>query len=408
MIWSLFAAQAGNAAVGRDEAERQALLRASFERAPVVWLLGKAGAGKTSVIAALTGDSTAEIGRGFAPCTRSTRLYRWPNAPDAPALLRFLDTRGLGEAGYDPAEDIAYAEGQAHLLIAVLSIADPSQDEVVETVRQARARHPEWPLIVAQSHLHRGYPADARRHPERYPYRGDESDLTDPAIPAPIRAALKAQRGRFAGLPGPPPRFVPLDLTRPEDGLEPADFGADALRSALREAGAEAVYNILRQMWDAGQSETEQRAAAIVWAAAAAAGAAGAVPVPAVGMAGVPGIIAGMRWQLAETYKVEMDVARWSAFFGTLGSGVLLTFAARYGLGELLKLVPGIGTVAAGAMNAAAAFGLVFGIGAAARAYLRDLAAGRAVDPEAIREAFRKAFDSASRRPPGAADPPRS
>lgn len=174
----------------------------------------------------------------------------------------------------------------------MLSIADPSQAEVVETVRQARARHPEWPLIVAQSHLHRGYTADARRHPERYPYHGDDRDLTDPGIPAPIRAALRLQRGLFAGLPGPAPRFVPLDLTRPEDGLEPADFGADPLRSALREAGAEAVHNILREAWKAGQSGTERRAAAIVWAAAAAAGAAGAVPVPAVGMAGVPGIIA--------------------------------------------------------------------------------------------------------------------
>ena len=39
--------------------------------APVVWLLGKTGAGKTAIIAALTGDARAEIGLGFEPCTRS-------------------------------------------------------------------------------------------------------------------------------------------------------------------------------------------------------------------------------------------------------------------------------------------------------------------------------------------------
>ena len=35
-------------------------------QAPVIWLLGKTQAGKTAIIAALTGDSRAEIGRGYA------------------------------------------------------------------------------------------------------------------------------------------------------------------------------------------------------------------------------------------------------------------------------------------------------------------------------------------------------
>ena len=71
---------------------------------PVVWLLGKTGAGKSSLVRALTEQTEAEIGNGFQPCTRSARSYDFP--PDQP-LVRFLDTRGLGEAGYDPAEDLA-------------------------------------------------------------------------------------------------------------------------------------------------------------------------------------------------------------------------------------------------------------------------------------------------------------
>ena len=39
------------------------------DAAPVVWLLGKTGAGKTAIISALTGDTRAEVGEGFAPCT---------------------------------------------------------------------------------------------------------------------------------------------------------------------------------------------------------------------------------------------------------------------------------------------------------------------------------------------------
>ena len=60
--------------------------------APVVWLLGKTGAGKTAIVAALTGDPYAEVGEGFEPCTRTAAFYDVP--PEVP-LLRFLDTRVL-------------------------------------------------------------------------------------------------------------------------------------------------------------------------------------------------------------------------------------------------------------------------------------------------------------------------
>ena len=39
------------------------------------------------------------------PCTRTSRVYPFPT-PEVP-LLTFLDTRGVDEPGYDPAEDIA-------------------------------------------------------------------------------------------------------------------------------------------------------------------------------------------------------------------------------------------------------------------------------------------------------------
>jgi hypothetical protein len=48
--------------------------------APVVWLLGKTGAGKTAIVAALTGDPYAEVGEGFEPCTRTAAYYDVPPA----------------------------------------------------------------------------------------------------------------------------------------------------------------------------------------------------------------------------------------------------------------------------------------------------------------------------------------
>ncbi|MGI9569635.1 MAG: kinase, partial [Desulfobulbia bacterium] len=41
------------------------------KRIPTLWLLGKTGAGKSTLIQALTGDSQVEIGNGFQPCTRT-------------------------------------------------------------------------------------------------------------------------------------------------------------------------------------------------------------------------------------------------------------------------------------------------------------------------------------------------
>jgi predicted GTPase len=105
--------------------------------APVVWLLGKTGAGKTAIVAALTGDPRAEVGEGFESCTRTAAFYDVP--PEVP-LLRFLDTRGLGEADYDPAKDIAWCEGQSHLLLVVMQVADPVQNTVLRVLGQARRR----------------------------------------------------------------------------------------------------------------------------------------------------------------------------------------------------------------------------------------------------------------------------
>lgn len=58
---------------------------------PVVWLLGKTGAGKSSLVRALTGQTEAEIGNGFAPCTRSARSYDFPAHEP---LVRFLRHTG--------------------------------------------------------------------------------------------------------------------------------------------------------------------------------------------------------------------------------------------------------------------------------------------------------------------------
>src|SRR5215470_8952715 len=103
--------------------------------APVVWLVGKVQSGKTSIIRTLTQATDAEIGSGFRACTRTARVFDFPD--EAP-IIRFLDTRGLAEAGYDPAADIAFCEGRSHLIVAVVKAIDLEQQAVLDVLRQAR------------------------------------------------------------------------------------------------------------------------------------------------------------------------------------------------------------------------------------------------------------------------------
>src|SRR5437016_12745914 len=116
--------------------QRDAELRAQLERlrqrvpVPVFWLFGKTQSGKTSIIKFLTGAAEAEIGQGFRPCTRFSRQYEFPT-PEAP-LLTFLDTRGMDEPGYDPAEDITRFDALAHVVLVTVKVLDHAQENVLE------------------------------------------------------------------------------------------------------------------------------------------------------------------------------------------------------------------------------------------------------------------------------------
>lgn len=102
---------------------------------PTLWLIGKTGAGKSTLIETLTGNDSVEIGNGFQPCTQTSLSYQFPE--DNP-ILRFLDTRGLSEASYDPAEDIAACQQQSHALIVVMKAEEPSQQDVLTALSKIR------------------------------------------------------------------------------------------------------------------------------------------------------------------------------------------------------------------------------------------------------------------------------
>jgi uncharacterized protein (DUF697 family) len=364
---------------GEHEARRR-----GHELAPVVWLLGKAGAGKTAIVAALTGDSRAEVGEGFEPCTRTAAFF---DVPPAFPLIRFLDTRGLGEVGYDPIEDISWCEDQSHLLLVVMQVADPAQQLVLHAAAHARRRHPNWPIVVAQTGLHRLYLAGGG-HPERYPYTGGAEDERHPNLPQALRQALAHQRRSFNELPGPRPQFVAIDFTLPEDGFSPADFGIEAFWSILEETGLSAFQALHFARADAENDRTRAIARPLIYGYGAAAASAGAVPIPVVGASGLAGILAIMLRSLAARYDVAWTPATFGQFTGAVGTGALGWLVIRYGFREVLKLIPIFGAFAGGALNAAAGFAVTVGVGEAACVWLAYRRRGLTAPDAEVRRAF--------------------
>ncbi len=366
-----------------DAAELALALNKAAERepAPVLWLLGLSQSGKTSIVRGLTGSTRAEIGDGFRPCTRTASIYDFPK--EFP-VVRFLDTRGLGEVGYDPSEDIALCEDQSHLLIVVVRVAEPRPHPVLEVLKKIRRRHPDWPIVMAQTCLHHGYDDEQAEHVEPYPFRDDDWQSE---VPDGLRRLLLAQREFFDDLPGKGPvLWVPIDFTLPEDDYEPKEYGLDALWEAIEEAASLGLEARLRSGSEI--SDLYSRAAhPHIVGFGLAAGAVGALPV--VDLALVPVLQAGLLQRLAGLYDQRWSARSSAEFLGLLGSGFAAAYGARLAGRSLVKLIPVWGQSAGAVLGATASGAITFALGKAACVYLGRKQEGRVVDTTVLRQAYR-------------------
>ena len=364
--------------------------------APVVWLLGKVQSGKTSIIRALTQASDAEIGSGFRACTKSARVFDFPG--EAP-IIRFLDTRGLGEVAYDASEDIGFCEGRSHLILAVVKALDVEQRVVLDVIHATRRRHPDWPVVVAQTSLHEAY-ASAQCHVLPYPFGSTSSSA---AMPDRLARALDYQRALFQALPGRGAlSFVPIDFTRPGDGLEPVDYGRDALIAALTAAAPAAVAIALAELPRAPGDGVLPKPNAHILGFALAAGASDAFPLA--GAVAVPMVQVAMLRQLAKLHGAHWDKRAYAEFAGALGTGTLMRAASTFGVRQLVKLIPVYGQTAGAAAAAAASFATTYAMGKAASYFLLRRQQGRQTEEVAsiYRQALRQAFHLAKERDIGA------
>jgi uncharacterized protein (DUF697 family) len=364
----------------RREAELQAHLDHLRSRVPVpvFWLFGKTQSGKTTLIKYLTGATDAEIGEGFRPCTRFSRRYEFPTHQEP--VLSFLDTRGLDEPGYDPAEDVAGFRDLAHVVVVTVKALDHAQENVLRLLRTARQDQPHRPVVLALTCLHEAYPQ--QQHPPYEMFGGVQK--LDSSPPPDLLRSIAEQASRFAGLVD---RVVPVDITPPEEGFREPDYGGEALKQALVEVLPAAYRQTFLTVEEANRSLRDlyaRHATPYITFYSLLATTAGAIPLPWVDLLILPGIQTRMIHHVARLYGQPFKAQHFGELAGALGLGMLV----RQGIRELMKFIPYVGSVAGGALAGASTFAL----GKAACLYYSGVQQGHAPQPDEIRRYYADQF----------------
>lgn len=326
--------------------------------APVLWLFGKTQSGKTSLVRYLTGATDAEIGSGFRPCTRFSRMYPFPT-DDAP-VFTFLDTRGVDEPGYDPAEDLKQFDSQAHVMLVTCRIRDFATGSMRDALKAVRAANRRRPVVLVLTCLHEAYPQT--QHPQPYPYseliRTPASTIVSPVEPPPPTDAvwhlIATQREHYEGLVD---RIVPVDLTQPEEGYEDVNYGGDALKRAILDLLPEAYRETLKHFTDAAAQFTklhDRRTAPILVGYSTLAGTAGALPIPFVDLLIIGGIQTKMIHDLAARSGHKENAHR----FLELATSASIGLLATAGLRQLAKFIPYVGSVVGAGLAGASTYAL--------------------------------------------------
>ncbi|HUG92643.1 MAG TPA: DUF697 domain-containing protein [Planctomycetaceae bacterium] len=368
--------------------ERDALLRRS--PVPVFWLFGKTGSGKSSIIRYLTGAESATIGSGFRPETRQSFRFDFP-ATDSP-IIEFLDTRGLGESGYDPAEDLATFSESTHLMIVTARALDHALAPVVEPLRKIRKAARHRPVVLALTCLHHADPHAQPPRPDPF-HDLPPGALADPGrlpevLPETLRRSIAEQARRFDGLVD---AIVPLDFTRPEEGYDEPDFGGERLKQTLVDllpAAYRQTFLTLEDVMASLRGLHERRAMPYILSASTMAASAAAVPLPWIDLPVVAAIQSDLIRRLAKLFHRRLDGREFLRFAGAIGGRML----ARQVIRETLKVIPGVGQAA----SASVAFASTYALGRACLWYYGERLAGHAPTAEELRTVMHAQMQTAA------------
>lgn len=359
---------------------------------PCLWLFGKTGSGKTSVIHYLTGAEEAIIGEGFRPETRTSRRFDFPDSIDP--LLRFLDTRGLAEATYDPTEDIRQFSQSTQMMIVTVRVSDHALSNLVVPLRSIRRASPEMPVLLVLTCLHEATGTlDLSDGPDPFSATGDRASVAlasgvhadtvvKTSVPEALQRLIAEKSSQFAGLFD---ALIPINLTPLEDGYANPEFGGDRLKQAILEKLPHAYRQALLALNQTGGRELSMLQRKSRWqvlTSSALAATAGVVPVPWVDIPAVLGIQAHMATRIAAIYDQEITPARWALLSSAAGTRIAIRLAVR----EATKFIPFVGM----AVGAAGAFAFTYALGMSWDWYFANLQNGHVPNADDLKEVFAK------------------
>lgn len=350
------------------------------------WLIGKPQSGKSSIVRGLTGVPADIIGQGFRPHTQHTERYAYPST-DLPLLL-FTDTVGLGDVDRDVEsiiqelqDDLAQKARGARILLITVKINDFAVDSLHQILQQLRQQYPTLPVVLVVTCLHELYPPEL----EHSPYPPTQTE---------VQRAFDELKRSFSGLYD---SALMIDFTLEEDGYTPVFYGLDALLEVLSERLPEAESNAIHQLLDQADDATSQLGAIYkdiarryISAFAVIAATLAAVPLPFATMPAITALQVSMIVALGQLYGQRLSFSQGGGVASTIAGGFLAQAVGR----ELIKLVPGFGSVIAASWAAA----YTWALGEGACLYFGDLMGGKKPDPEKIQAAMQIAFKSAKER----------
>jgi uncharacterized protein (DUF697 family)/predicted GTPase len=382
-----------------SEVDLQGLLAQVRQSLPTteVILIGKAQTGKSSIIRALTGASADMIGQGFRPHTAHTQQYAYPTA-DLP-LLNFIDTVGLGEGLKDPQSVTAElqsllgtphqeAQQTAQILVVTLKITDFAVDAVYRLLQHLRQAHPQIPCLLVVTCLHELYPTSISNHP-LYP-----PELSE------VQRAVAALQAQFNLCD----HTVLIDFTLEEDDFTPVFYGleafVEALSALLPAAEAQVIYQLLEQAGVGDRIGDIYRDAGrrYILPFSVMAATLAAVPLPFATMPVLTALQVTLVMLLGRLYGQTISPAQAGGIVSAIAGG----FGAQVIGRELVKFIPGLGSVLAASWAGA----YTWALGEGACVYFGDLMGGKKPDPQKIQQTMKDAFKDAQERFKSTLQPP--
>lgn len=347
---------------------------------PSIWLFGKTGSGKSSIVRYLTGAEAATIGEGYRPETKTSRRFDFPDSLEP--LLTFIDTRGLGEATYDPGPDIERFARSTQLMIIAVRVTDHALDSLIEPLRRIRKAAPHRPVLLVLTCLHEATgTVDISSGPDPFDKQTIACNEPVPPVPPALQLLIDEKTKQFEGLHN---AVIPVDLTKENDGFANPDFGGQRLKQAILEYLPHAYRQALLALNDSDRRESDRHKHARwqVLASSALAATAGAVPVPWVDIPVVLGLQTHMALRIATIYEQEIKTADWAVLSGVAGSRIAL----RLALLEGLKFIPFLGIAA----SAASSFAFTYALGMSWDWYFASMYGGDVPSAEKMKEIFKE------------------